>query len=292
MTILTREKAQKLKEEQGTDIVISKKYTSIEEEAFSIEWDDTSTERLTSVKIPESITRIGDSAFSRNHLRSIEIPESVITIGDSAFQKNLLTSVTIPSRVTFIDEESFEDNLLTLIKIGENVTSIGGEAFQGNQLKSINIPASVTHIDHDAFDFDSLKTVSISKNATFDLSVFPKTVEIRRRHETTNKYQLTMPRKFNNKSADKITNFNPSTDTLEIDTDSFGIDSSATFTSGKNKKTVEKKLAKQNFDFLYDEKKGGFYFNENGSDKGFGDGGIIAILKGAPNLTTSNFDFI
>ena len=97
---------------------------------------------------------------------------------------------------------------------------------------------------------------------------------------------------FNKKSADKITNFNPATDTMEIDVDSFGIDSSATFASGKNKKAVKKKLAKQDFDFLYDEKKGGLYFNENGSDKGFGDGGIIAILKGAPELTSGNLEFI
>ena len=100
------------------------------------------------------------------------------------------------------------------------------------------------------------------------------------------------PRKFNKKTADKITNFNPSTDTLEIEIDSFGIDSSATFASGKNKKAVKKKLAKQDFDFLYDEKKGGLYFNENGSDKGFGEGGIIAILKGAPDLTPDNLEFI
>ena len=100
------------------------------------------------------------------------------------------------------------------------------------------------------------------------------------------------PSKFNKKSADKITNFNPSTDTLEIDIDSFGIDSPATFASGKNKKTVKKKLAKQDFDFLYDEKKGVLYFNENGADKGFGDGSIIAILKGAPELTASNVEFI
>ena len=102
---------------------------------------------------------------------------------------------------------------------------------------------------------------------------------------------ITLPNSFNKNSADKITNFNPSTDTLEIDTDSFGIDSSATFASGKNKKAVKKKLAKQDFDFLYDEKKGGLYFNENGSDKGFGDGGIIAILKGAPDLTSGNLEF-
>ena len=113
------------------------------------------------------------------------------------------------------------------------------------------------------------------------------------KEETVNSLDtLTAPEKFNKKSADKITNFNPSTDTLEIDTDSFGIHSSATFTAGKNKKTIKKKLAKQDFDFLYDEKKGGLYFNENGAEKGFGDGGIIAILKGAPDLTASNLEFI
>ena len=51
-------------------------------------------------------------------------------------------------------------------------------------------------------------------------------------------------------------------------------------------------LAKQDIDFLYDQKKGGLYFNENGLEKGFGDGGIVAILKGAPDLTESNLVFI
>jgi len=103
---------------------------------------------------------------------------------------------------------------------------------------------------------------------------------------------LVAPSKFNKRSADKITNFNPSTDTLEIDTDSFGIDRSATFAIGKNKKKLKKKLAKTSFDFLYDQKKGGLYFNENGSEKGFGDGGIIALLKDAPDLTSGNLEFI
>ena len=104
--------------------------------------------------------------------------------------------------------------------------------------------------------------------------------------------EISSPNKFTVKNIDKITNFNPSIDTLEIDTESFGIDSSATFAAGKSKKAVKKKLAKQDFDFLYDEKKGGLYFNENGADKGFGDGGIIAILKGAPDLTSDNLEFI
>ena len=38
--------------------------------------------------------------------------------------------------------------------------------------------------------------------------------------------------------------------------------------------------------------KGGLYFNESSADKGFGDGGIIAILKGALELTSGNLEFI
>tara|TARA_B100002051_G_scaffold169455_1_gene160047 strand:+ start:654 stop:929 length:276 start_codon:yes stop_codon:yes gene_type:complete len=90
----------------------------------------------------------------------------------------------------------------------------------------------------------------------------------------------------------KINTFDSKNDTLEIDADSFSIDSSATFAAGASKKEVKKALAKQDFDFLYDQKKGGLYFNENGSAKGFGDGGIIAILKGAPDLTSGNLEFV
>ena len=103
---------------------------------------------------------------------------------------------------------------------------------------------------------------------------------------------LNSPSKFKNKYVSKIFNFSSLGDVLEINSNSFGVASSATFAAGKSKKEVKKKLAKRDIDFLYDQKKGGFYFNENGADKGFGDGGIIAILKGAPDLTSSNLEFI
>jgi len=101
-----------------------------------------------------------------------------------------------------------------------------------------------------------------------------------------------LPDTFKRGFVDDVTPFNPLTDNLVIDTDSFDITGSATFAAGKNKKVVKKKLSKQDFDFLYDQKKGGLYFNENGADKGFGEGGIIAILKGAPDLTSDNLEFL
>ena len=99
------------------------------------------------------------------------------------------------------------------------------------------------------------------------------------------------PKIFNKKSADKITNFNLSSDILKIDTESFEIDQTASFKAVRNSKDI-KKFARKTFDFLYDQKKGGLYFNENGSSKGFGEGGIMAILKGAPDLNASHLELI
>ena len=81
------------------------------------------------------------------------------------------------------------------------------------------------------------------------------------------------------------------TDTLEIDSDSFGIDSYFTFAAGKNNKVV-KKLAMQDYDFLYDQGEGVLYFNENGKDKGWGDGGLFVKLQGAPELGATDFTIV
>ena len=102
---------------------------------------------------------------------------------------------------------------------------------------------------------------------------------------------ISPPNRYTPKYADRITNFNPSKDTLKIDKDLFGVGKRASYKSARNKKALDK-LAKKDIDFLYDEKKGSLYFNENGADKGFGDGGIIAVLKGAPDLDSSNLRFV
>ena len=175
--------------------------------------------------------------------------------------------------------------------IGEELTGAGSgyPSVTGNVTLSKNFKSS-RDIVEDSF-LDTYLPEGWYKNP-FSIVSSDRTSEKPNSTEEKHDFRIDEPGSFHKKFADKITNFNPSTDTLEIDTYSFGIDSSATFAAGANKKEVKKVLAKQDFDFLYDQKKGGLYFNENGADKGFGDGGIIAILKGAPELTSSNLQFI
>ena len=78
-----------------------------------------------------SVTRIGSYAFERCDLTSVTIPDSVTSIGDSAFSNCTgLTSVTIGDSVTSIGDSAFSDCTgLTSVTIPDSVTSIGESAF-------------------------------------------------------------------------------------------------------------------------------------------------------------------
>ena len=104
-------------------------------------------------------------------------------------------------------------------------------------------------------------------------------------------HRLTKPEQFTKRFADKITNFNPKKDTLSISKSEFDIGQQIKFATSKNKRAL-KALAKQETDFIYDQKKGGLYYNENGPSPGFGDGGLIAILKGAPDISSEHIQSI
>ena len=107
--------------------------------------------------IPNSVTKIGDYAFSgRMGLTDIVIPNSVTAIGFMAFKGcSGLTSIDIPNSVTEIGIHAFGNCTgLTSIVIPNSVTKIGQQAFGGcTGLSSIVIPNSVTRIDFKAFEW-------------------------------------------------------------------------------------------------------------------------------------------
>ena len=95
---------------------------------------------ITSVTIPNSVTNVGDSAFSGcSSLTSVTIPNSVTSIGDFAFFLSGITSVTIPNRVVSIGDYEFESCYsLTTVLIPNSVTNIGCLAFADcSSLKSV-----------------------------------------------------------------------------------------------------------------------------------------------------------
>ena len=97
------------------------------------------------------VTAIGYSAFWNNSdLTSVTIPEGVTRIEAIAFGScTSLKSVTIPEGVTYIGDLAFDScTSLKSVTIPEGVTMIDGSAFSGcTSLTSVSLPASLTVCD-------------------------------------------------------------------------------------------------------------------------------------------------
>ena len=103
---------------------------------------------------------------------------------------------------------------------------------------------------------------------------------------------------FTKKAADKIIGFDASEgDTIAVSAVAFpGLEgaSSISFASTNSNKKL-RQLSKEDIDFVYFEKKGQLYFDGNGSNKNWGDseeGGLVAILKGKPEVSMDDFTLL
>lgn len=121
--------------------------------------------QLTSVTIPDSVTVIGNGAFTNNALTDITIPGSVTHIDYYAFRNNQLTGVEIPDSVEFIGRAAFQSNRLQRATLG-NVSEIGAYAFSDNQLEEIAIPADVAEIGENAFEKNNLRSIAFQGPTT------------------------------------------------------------------------------------------------------------------------------
>ena len=146
------------------DLVIPDSVNSIGRDAFY------GCTGMASVTFPNSVTTIGERAFSVCGLTSVNIGSSVNFIGDYAFSGcRRLTSVSIPNSIITINDYVFKDCIgLINVKLPKTLKSIANYVFQGcTGLTCITIPESVTTIGNYAFSgCKALTNVTIPNSVT------------------------------------------------------------------------------------------------------------------------------
>lgn len=136
-----------------------------------IEQRDFRRKELKKVKLPDTITVIGESAFDNCwELEQVNIPDGVTEIGARAFSGcRKITGFVIPQSVKAIGGNAFSIcQRITEIEIPEGVSEIGDYMFSGClALKSVKLPSTVETIGMWAFhSCKALEKVVIPEGVT------------------------------------------------------------------------------------------------------------------------------
>ena len=128
------------------------------------------------LKIPESVTKIGEGAFSNTSLdgiplKKIIIPSTVKEIGTNAFAYNsTLEEVEIEDGVEIVSAEAFKECIaLKKITFPDSVIEIGGKCMSGcKSLASIKFPKNITEIKNNMLNSCySLTQIEIPEKVTY-----------------------------------------------------------------------------------------------------------------------------
>jgi len=124
---------------------------------------------LFTVTIPDGTTELGPYSLGWLHkVTSISIPNSVSRISDGAFVDCRITSISIPASVTYIGEQAFFAcrNLTTVtFETGSNLQTISDDVFQQTAVTSLTLPASLEYFGYMDRQQTPLRTVIFEANS-------------------------------------------------------------------------------------------------------------------------------
>lgn len=122
--------------------------------------------KITEITIPESVTNIGESAFSGTSLKNLEIPNGVQTIGKAAFSNTRLVSVSVPASVTTIGEDAFVAQATTNVTLNKKTNEISGSPWgatgtitwliRATRLEVTHMPTKARYFVGEIFDSTGL----------------------------------------------------------------------------------------------------------------------------------------
>ena len=140
--------------------------TEIKKEQLSL-YAHSSLGFLHELKLPKTLTTIGQEAFCSSYIRDVDIPESVTSIGDYAFAFTRVKHANIPNVKTLGHNAFWQCNSLEDVTM-KNVETIGINAFaECYNIKTVTFEGTPTKVPERMFYWcDEIENISIPETVT------------------------------------------------------------------------------------------------------------------------------
>ena len=114
----------------------------------------TTTSRITSYNVCYTkllrITGIASTTmygvFYNKNISYVEFANSMTFIGDNAFSNNKITKLTVPNNIKHIGNNAFANSKIQELVLSNGLIYIGSNAFYYNNLENVTLPNSITVI--------------------------------------------------------------------------------------------------------------------------------------------------
>ncbi len=112
------------------------------------------------------VTAIGSLAFANNtDITSVKLPDTVTSIGDCAFQLcTKLSEITLGSGLKIIEPWAFRETAFSEISFPEGLEMIDAYAFYDSAVESVQLPASLKYLGSGVFGACPVMSVSVSSD--------------------------------------------------------------------------------------------------------------------------------
>ena len=116
---------------------------------------------LTSVELPERVTKLSDAFIGCTSLTTIDLPESVEFLNGTFKDCTSLTSIDLPESVEYLNGTFKGCTSLTSIDLPESVRKLNGTFKDCTSLTTIDLPESVSYLDSTFCGCTSLTSVNM-----------------------------------------------------------------------------------------------------------------------------------